>query len=277
MNLVEVVRPECIVARTDIRDKNAALLTAVDAAKRCSVLKDIPDKELLDALKEREEIGTTAFGKGIAIPHCRLAEVSEFVVGIVTSEEGFDFAALDDQAVQIMVFIVGPKDGSNDHIRILSAVSQALLSSDAKKEIVAARTPEAVRESFLRHTRADIHKTRKSGLSQIQVFVQDETLFHDILGQVAGTTTGSLLVLEGENAAAYLHRTPLFARLLRDEAGGFCRMILLTIDRRLTNETLRRIETTTGHLDERNDVLVTVTNLAFAAGSLGAFGKQMSS
>ncbi len=268
MELADVVRLECIVVDAGVGDKPAALRLAAEAATRSPALAGIEAGEIMAGLEAREKLGSTGFGKGIAIPHCRLPAAGEFVVGLVTSKAGIDFAALDGKPVHLIVFIVGPEDGSNDHIRLLSGVSQALLTPGATEEIVSSPTPAAVRESFLRHTRSDIRRRKRGGVSMIHVFMQDEELFHDIIGQLTGTVSSSLLVLEAENAGAYLQRTPLFAGLLRDVPGGFCKVIVFTVDRRLTNETLRRIEAITGSLDARNDVLVTVQAINYSAGAL---------
>jgi PTS system nitrogen regulatory IIA component len=269
MNIITAVKPECIVVHAPLAGKTEALRVVARAAKDSTLLKDVTEDEVYAGLQAREELGSTGFGKGIAIPHCRLGAAKDFVVGMVTSPAGVDFASLDGEKTRLLVFIIGPEDESDDHVRLLSAVSRTLQVPGAIEEIVAESTPEAVRESFLRHTRSDLQTSKKQGLAHIQVFVQNAELFHDILGQLVGTETGSLLVIEAENVAAYLHRAPLFAGLLRDVAGGFCKVIVMTVDRRLTNETVRRIESVTGPLDERGDILVTVQNLTYASGHLG--------
>ena len=77
----------------------------VQTARKCSILKNVSDEEILNGLQDRESLGSTGFGKGIAIPHCRLKSVSDFVVGIMTVPAGVDFEALDGEAVNFIIFI----------------------------------------------------------------------------------------------------------------------------------------------------------------------------
>ena len=78
MKLVNVLREECIVAGAVLSDKASALKAVAEASEKCDLLKAISAETILKGLEHREELGTTGFGKGIAIPHCRLEGVREF-------------------------------------------------------------------------------------------------------------------------------------------------------------------------------------------------------
>ena len=91
MKLIDVLREECVVTGARPGGKEEALVQVAETAARCSVLKGVSTKEIVEALKEREELGSTGFGKGIAIPHCRMESVTEFVVGIITVPDGVEF------------------------------------------------------------------------------------------------------------------------------------------------------------------------------------------
>jgi len=268
MKLVEVVREECIVAGAQLSDKSAALDAVVQAARKCGVLKDVSERDILGGLEKRETLGSTGFGNGIAIPHCRLKGVCEFVVGIITVPAGVEFEALDGEKVNIIVFILAPQAESNAHIRLLSAVSQTLLTPGAVKEIVAGATSRAVYESFLRHSRAEIETNGRAARSLLHVFVQREGTFLDILQVLTATDPSSLVVLDAQNAGTYLGKIPLFADLWRDESSRFSKVIMAVVEKGLANETVRRIESITGRLDEHSGTLVTMQDVYYAAGSL---------
>ncbi len=270
MKLIDVLQKECVIVNAKLRDKAAALSEVARAARRSPVLKDVSEAEILEGLKERESLGSTGFGNGIAIPHCRLESVPDFVVGLITVPSGVDFEALDRKKVELIVFIVAPEDRPNENIRLLSAVSQTLLIPGAVKEMLAEGTTEAVRESFLRHTRGDIDSKDRTSKNLIHVFVQDENLFHDIVAVLAATESSSLVVIDAENTGRYLANMPLFAGFWRDKPGGFNRVIVAVVEKKLTNETIRRIESVTGNLDERTGVLVTAQDISYLAGSLNA-------
>jgi len=268
MKLIDVLREECVIAGAKFSDKAESLREIVQVAKKNPILKDIPDEDILARLKERETLGSTGFGKGIAIPHCRLTSITDFVVGIITVPSGVDFEALDQEKVNLIIFIIAPEAKSSEHLKLLSAISQTLLLPGAVKEILAESTAEAVYESFLRHTHAEIDTKRQTEKSLFNVFVQDENLFHEILQKLAGIETGSLVIANTENVTAYLTKVPLFADFWRDKPSSFSKVIIVVVDKGLANETIRRIESVTGDLNECTGVMVTIHDISYAAGSL---------
>lgn len=270
MRLVEVLKQQCIAPAMELTSKEHALKEVVKVAKRHPSLSGISDEIILNAMKEREALGSTAFGQGIAIPHCRLECVTDFIVGIITVPGGVDFEALDGQDVKLIIFIIAPEKKSNDHIRLLSAISQTLMIPGAVKEIIACTTDDAVRESFLRHSRDEIDTSEQKGKNLFTVIIQDETIFRDIIGTLSGIDSNSVVIVEAENAGAYLAKMPLFADFWSDKKHPFCKVILATVEKRLTNETLRRLEALTGNLNERDDILVTIQELFYWAGSIQA-------
>lgn len=268
MKLLDVLPPECVLAGADWPDKAHALRQIAELACKSSGLQNTDPQEVLRALQEREELGSTGFGNGIAIPHCRLESISDFVVGLASVPAGVEFGAIDDQLVKLIFFIIAPQAEPNAHIRLLSAISQTLLIPGTVDEMLAQPTAPALRESFLRHTRADIDASDQSAKSLFHILVQDEDNFHDILSALTGVETGSLAIIDAEHTAAYLSRMPLFAGFWTDKPTTFCRVILTVVEKELTNEIIRRIETITGDLNEKPGVMITVQELAYARGSL---------
>jgi PTS system nitrogen regulatory IIA component len=268
MKLVDLLLEECIFVGAAPPDKANALAQIAATAQKSATLKDISESELLQALKEREELGSTGFGKGIAIPHCRVPGATGFTVGIVTAPGGVEFDALDEQPVTLFIFIIAPESESTQHIKLLSAVSHVLMRPGAPEEIVAQTTPPAVRDSFLRYTRTDIDSKDRTAKNLIQVLVQDEDLFHDLVTELAAADPTSVLVLEAESTLPYVQKLPLFAGFLVDSQKGFCKILLAVVDRGLTNEMIRRIESITGDLDQRTGVMLMVQELFYSAGAL---------
>lgn len=268
MKLIDVLRNECIVAGLQCGDKAEVLYEIVQAARKCSILKDVSEEEILSGLQERESLGSTGFGKGIAIPHCRLESVTDFVVGIMTVPAGVEFESLDGEKVNLIIFIIAPLAESNKHLKLLSAISQTLLIPGAVKEILAESTPDTICESFLRHTRAEIETNKLDSKVMLNVFVQDENIFRNILEKLAGIETSSLVIDNTENEGAYLSKVPLFASFWGDKPSQFSKVITIVIEKGLANEAIRRIESITGSLNKVTGVLVTVQELSYAAGSL---------
>ena len=181
MDILHVVRRECVASNVTVADKAAIIHEIARLAATAPALAGTEERDIEEGLLEREEIGSTGFGNGIAIPHCRLESAGEFVVGVVSVSGGVGFESLDGEDVRLMVFIVGPARESNEHIRVLSTVSRVLSSADAVEEMVAARSDEALYESLARHLRDEPRAAAGEEKSLFLVVVQEEELFRQIL------------------------------------------------------------------------------------------------
>lgn len=268
MKLAEVLRKECVVVNIQLSDKAEALQEIARLAKKCTVLDDVSEQEILVGLKARESLGSTGVGKGVAIPHCRLKSVKEFVVGMITIPSGVDFDCLDGEKVKLIVFIIAPEVVSNQHVRLLSVISQTLLVPKALERLLASQTPEEVYDNFLRDRDVEINGVQKVPKSLIHVFIQNEDVFRDIIQILTGIESSSLVVVSAENAGVYLSKMPLFATFWSDKPSDFGRIIIAVIDKNFTNETFRRIESVVGDLNKNVGVMVTVQEVFYVAGSL---------
>jgi mannitol/fructose-specific phosphotransferase system IIA component (Ntr-type) len=266
MDILQVVKRECVAAGVSAGDKAAVLR---EIAGLCAkALEGVTAEEIEKGLLEREEMGSTGFGKGIAIPHCRIESASEFAVGAVSVPDGVAFESMDDADVKLLVFIVGPSDNSSDHIKVLSTISRVLSDSNAVAEMVAATNAEALYESFVRHLRDEPRAEAGEKKSLFHVFVQDEELFRQLLEVFGATEPRFTAVIEAENASSYLSKVPLFAGLWSDSPRSFSRIIVSLVGKRMTNELVRRIEAVAGPLSKSDRVLVMVQDVFFSGGSL---------
>lgn len=268
MKLADVLHKECVAVNAKLSDKAEALRQVAGLAKKSSILDSLSEQEILLGLEARESLGSTGVGKGVAIPHCRLKSAKGFVVGIVTVPSGVDFDALDGEKVRLIVFIIAPEVESNKHLRLLSVISQRLLAPKAMERILEEQTPEGVCENFLRGPDEEISDRHPAAKNLIHVFIQSEDMFRDILQILTGIETSSLVVVGAENAGVYLSKLPLFASFWSDEPSNFGRIIIAVVDKKLTNETLRRIESVAGDLGKGTGVMATVQEVNYVAGSL---------
>jgi len=249
-------------------NKQEALFEVARTVKRCSVLESIDVATIVRGLEEREKLGSTGFGNGIAIPHCRLPEVPDFVVGLITVPSGVDFDAADGRDVRIIAFIVAPSAETTEHLHILSALSLALDSPGASERILAAGTPDALFQSLVEEAKEDTDLSGHADMRVFYIVVQDEKLFRGILGALESFDSAFLTVIDGKNAGEYLMKVPLFAGLFADDGVIFNRVILAVVAREMTNEAVRRIESVTGRLDRCKNVLLAVQDVFYTAGAL---------
>ena len=223
---------------------------------------------LLKAFKAREKLGSTGFGNGVAIPHCRLDAVENFHVGLVTFSEGAPFDSLDEQPIRVAAWIVAPTGQSSTHIRLLSTLSRVLSVPGAVEELCACASRESLYEVFMRRVTDEADPGASPQRMLFRVFVQSEDLFTDILQVFQASDYGHSVVSEAENPSTYLERLPLFSGFWTDQPNQFCRLITAVVHKDMTHETLRRIERITGPLAQCDEVLVTVQELYYCEGAL---------
>jgi PTS system nitrogen regulatory IIA component len=269
MNLSEYLREECIQWGVQAPDKPSVLKAIAGLAKNCSVLKNVSEDDILKGLMEREKLGSTGIGDEIAIPHCAMDNLSEFVVGIVTIPEGMDFEALDGRKTKLFVFIIAPREQKNEHIRVLSGISSVLRFPENVREILAGQHASAIRESFLRHTQLEREEPKRTkNYKQFTVIVQHEEVFNDVLTVFTEIPGCLVSVLEASSAGRYLYSLPLFAHFWNEEQKGFHRIILAVVDSLLSNEAIRRINMVIDSIGDPSGVLLFTQDISYLNGSL---------
>jgi mannitol/fructose-specific phosphotransferase system IIA component (Ntr-type) len=100
------------------------------------------EDSIFDAIMEREQLLSTGFGLGLAIPHAKLNIIDDFIVGLAIHREGVPFDSLDDQPVHILVMILGPDQKQDEYLKVLSRVTaflkdkrEAILSLEDNEEL----------------------------------------------------------------------------------------------------------------------------------------------
>jgi hypothetical protein len=114
----------------------------------------------------------------------------------------------------------------------------------------------------------EIDDRPRAAKNLIHVFIQSEDIFREVLQILTGIESSSLVVVGAENASVYLSKLPLFASFWSDEPSNFGRIIIAVVDKNLTNEALRRIESVAGDLGKSTGVMATVQEINYVAGSL---------
>ena len=226
-------------------------------------------RTIFQKLKDREALGSTGFGGGIAIPHCALENIDEFIVGIITVPNGLDFDSLDKEPTKVFVFIIAPEKKRNHHIRFLSAISGILKQEEAVNEMLAEKTPTALIESFLRYSSpSTTNKKESKEFNLLHIFCQLEEKFNDIMGIITEVSECDISVIEANNAGKYIHSMPLFAKFWGDESQGFQRIITTVLPKSNTNDILRKINNIIDKLPERTGIMVYMQTIDYINGNL---------
>ena len=127
MKISEVLDKRAIKIGMQATTKEEALKELVDILAQ---IEDIGDsKSILKALLERENLGSTGIGQGIAIPHGKTDKVKRLVAVMGISKTGVDFDALDGEPVYIFFLLVAPKETAGPHLKALAQISRLLRDS----------------------------------------------------------------------------------------------------------------------------------------------------
>lgn len=132
IRLGEFLTPERAVDLRS-RTKDAALMELVETLASADEVKN--REKVLDAVRERERIVSTGIGLGVAVPHAKIPEVSEFLLAYGRSRDGIDFASIDDRPVHHIVLIVGPPDRQPRYLQFLASVTLTLKRADLRRQL----------------------------------------------------------------------------------------------------------------------------------------------
>ena len=123
MEIADLITPQSVVARLRATSKKQILQ---ELAKRASETTGLPERTIFDVLLERERLGTTGVGDGIAIPHGKLPELRRLHGLFARLETPVDFDAVDDQPVDLIFLLLAPETAGADHLKALARVSRLL-------------------------------------------------------------------------------------------------------------------------------------------------------
>ena len=128
MKLTEILPETLVIPTLEGRTKDAVLREL--ASHVAAVHPDIDAARLLDVLWERERLGSTAIGDGIAIPHGKLPGLKTVMAAFGRHPQGIDFQSLDGNPTRLFFLLVAPEDSVGQHLKALARVSR-LLKDDA--------------------------------------------------------------------------------------------------------------------------------------------------
>lgn len=142
MRLASLTRPELIFPDLPAQGRDAVLRTLAGRISALGLVRDPED--LFQKLREREQLGSTGIGSGIAIPHCKLPGLSQGVVAIGMVPGGVDFGAPDGQPVRLLFLVLSPSAAPAEHLQVLATISRWIKNDRSADRILELRDPAAV-------------------------------------------------------------------------------------------------------------------------------------
>ena len=146
MRIIDYFRDDLILLDIDAKDKSDAIHKVVNAMSTVGILKDT--KSFLKEVNDRESLGSTAIGDGVAIPHARTNHVKEIIVTFARLTNSVDFGAEDDKPVQIIFLMGTPIQSVSEYLKVLAELSKKLRNSKIREALLAATNASQVRKVF---------------------------------------------------------------------------------------------------------------------------------
>lgn len=129
-----------ITLKADNKKKVIEELTEVIVDTGPSLNKD----SLIKVLLERERLGSTGIGDGVAIPHGKFSGINDPIISFGRSTKGVDFEAMDGRPVSLFFLLVAPEDSASVHLKALAKIAKILKNNLLRKELLDARTKEEI-------------------------------------------------------------------------------------------------------------------------------------
>ncbi|MDX2457543.1 MAG: PTS IIA-like nitrogen regulatory protein PtsN [Gammaproteobacteria bacterium] len=122
MNITDLLVPDRATCREDVGSKKRLLEYISELL--ASSAPELSQNEIFNALINREKLGSTGLGKGVAIPHGRIASLERPVCAFVKLANPVDFDATDGQAVDLVFTLLVPEDSTEEHLQVLSTIAE---------------------------------------------------------------------------------------------------------------------------------------------------------
>ncbi len=134
MKLSDILRESCVVADIKGKTKKEILLELVGPLKDTNLIDNV--NAVVKIIMERERLGSTGIGDGVAIPHGKMKNIDSIICAVGRSQEGVDFDAVDRQPVHIFFLVLAPEDSASLHLKVLSRISKILRDPSFRKTIL---------------------------------------------------------------------------------------------------------------------------------------------
>jgi nitrogen PTS system EIIA component len=141
MPLTDLVAPNAVIPALKVNTKKQALQ---ELATRAAELTGQSERGVLEILLQREKLGSTGVGNGIAIPHGKLAKLGRLFGLFARLDRPVDFDALDGQPVDLIFLLLAPEGAGADHLKALARVARLLRDGDIARKLRDSRDLDAI-------------------------------------------------------------------------------------------------------------------------------------
>jgi nitrogen PTS system EIIA component len=141
MSLAELLKPDAVLANLRVNGKKQALQ---EMSERAALVSGLPSRQIFDAILQRERLGSTGVGDGVAIPHGKLAQCERIFGVFGRLDRAIDFEAPDGLPVDLLFMLVAPESAGADHLKALALSARLLRNGAVAAQLRSARDATAL-------------------------------------------------------------------------------------------------------------------------------------
>ena len=140
MKILDILSKDCIIPELRSRTKKEVLEELTAALSNCKA--NLNKEALVEVLLERERLGSTGIGDGIAIPHGKIKDLDELILSFGRSTQGIEFDSMDGRPTHLFFLLIAPENSAGIHLRALAKISRLLKSAHFRQQLLKAGTVE---------------------------------------------------------------------------------------------------------------------------------------
>jgi PTS system nitrogen regulatory IIA component len=140
MQIIDMFKKEYIIEDLKAKSKRAVLAELSEIFTHYH--SGIQSEAMVEVLLDREKLGSTGIGDGIAIPHGKLKGLDNLVISFGRSREGIDFDAIDGKPVHIFFLLMAPESSTGQHLKALAKISRMLKDQEFRSSLMSAKNTE---------------------------------------------------------------------------------------------------------------------------------------
>jgi PTS system nitrogen regulatory IIA component len=134
MNIGDALRETCVIADLKGETKEEVLTELVSALKEMGLVENV--EEAVKVILDREKLGSTGIGDGVAIPHGKMKKLQNVLCAFGRSAKGIAFGAIDGQPVHIFFLLLAPEESTGLHLKMLSRISRIVRDASFRKKLI---------------------------------------------------------------------------------------------------------------------------------------------
>jgi len=140
MKISEILHKDLLIPQLQSKNKKGVLEELAGALVNQGKLPDL--EQVVEVLLDREKLGSTGIGEGIAIPHGKIKGLEQVVASFGRSREGIDFESIDQKPTHLFFLLVAPENSAGIHLKALARISRLLKDSNFRRRLMEAETAD---------------------------------------------------------------------------------------------------------------------------------------